>query len=269
MKYLFLALLITSGCATKNINPDSESGFLSENKIIKSTHLGYDVQYRVLIPKNYAALDDLPTIYITDGQDYITSGKMPRVINKLIEENRIRPTIGVFIDSRDTADLSKNRRNAQFACNYQYFEFVTHELVSKIDLDYRTSQNANDRAILGLSFGGLNSACFGLLGSDVFNGIAMQSPATFPVPDLIKYYQQSKKLPLKFYISSGSVKDFRMQTRVFYKAIKNMGYPVKYQKVPGSHNWDNWRPLLDDVMIYFFPWENVGQVSERKDLFGH
>ena len=47
-----------------------------------------------------------------------------------------------------------------------------------------------------------------------------------------------------------------------------MGYPVKYQKVPGSHNWDNWRPLLDDVMIYFFPWENVGQVSERKDLFG-
>lgn len=263
MKYLLLIVLLLGGCAIQNSIQDIESILLSENQFIKSTHLGYEVQYRVFTPKNYSEFDDLPSIYITDGQDYIASGKMPRLMNKLIQENRIRPTIGIFIDSRDTSDLLKNRRNSQFACNYQYFEFVAKELVAEIDLNYRTSQNAKDRAILGLSFGGLNSACFGLLASDIFNGIAMQSPATFPVPDLIKYYEQSEKLPLKFYISSGSVKDFRMPTGVFYRAIKNKGYPVKYQKVRGSHNWNNWRPLLDDVLIYFFPSKKVSGTDRK------
>lgn len=232
-------------------------GQLSPNITITSSHLGYDVQYRVFIPKHYSELDDLPTIYVTDGQDYIKSGEMPRLMKRLIGQNRMRPAIAVFIDSRDTANLSHNRRNSQFVCNYQYFEFVTKELVNKIDSDYRTSPNAEDRVILGLSLGGLNSACFGLLASDTFTGIAMQSPYTFPVPDLIGYYEKSERLPLNFFISTGARNDGRRQARVLRKALEKKGYPIKYREVGGSHDWYNWRPLLDDILVYYFPQEKL------------
>ncbi len=230
-----------------------ESPGLSDNIIIKSSHLGYDVQYRVFIPENYSELDNLPVIYMTDGQGYIRNGKMPRIMKKLIAANRIRPTMGVFIDPRVTTDLSRNRRNAQFFCNYRYFEFVTKELVNAIDQKYKTSKNAKDRVILGLSFGGLNSACFGLLASDTFNGIAMQSPATHPVPDLVKYYQDSEKLPLKIYLSTGTINDARKRTRILYNALKKKGYQIEYKEVREAHNWSNWRPLLDDILVYYFP----------------
>ena len=233
-------------------------GQLSPNITITSSHLGYDVQYRVFIPKHYSELDDLPTIYVTDGQDYIKSGEMPRLMKRLIGQNRMRPAIAVFIDSRDTANLSHNRRNSQFVCNYQYFEFVTKELVNKIDSDYRTSPKAEDRVILGLSLGGLNSACFGLLASDTFTGIAMQSPYTFPVPDLIGYYEKSERLPLNFFISTGARNDGRRQARVLRKALEKKGYPIKYREVIGSHDWYNWRPLLDDILVYYFPQEKLG-----------
>ena len=232
-------------------------GQLSPNITITSSHLGYDVQYRVFIPKHYSELDDLPTIYVTDGQDYIKSGEMPRLMKRLVGQNRMRPAIAVFIDSRDTANLSHNRRNSQFVCNYQYFEFVTKELVNKIDSDYRTSPNAEDRVILGLSLGGLNSACFGLLASDTFTGIAMQSPYTFPVPDLIGYYEKSERLPLNFFISTGARNDGRRQARVLRKALEKKGYPIKYREVIGSHDWYNWRPLLDDILVYYFPQEKL------------
>lgn len=233
-------------------------GQLSPNITITSSHLGYDVQYRVFIPKHYSELDDLPTIYVTDGQDYIKSGEMPRLMKRLIGQNRMRPAIAVFIDSRDTANLSHNRRNSQFVCNYQYFEFVTKELVNKIDSDYRTSPKAEDRVILGLSLGGLNSACFGLLASDTFTGIAMQSPYTFPVPDLIGYYEKSERLPLNFFISTGARNDGRRQARVLRKALEKKGYPIKYREVISSHDWYNWRPLLDDILVYYFPQEKLG-----------
>ena len=233
-------------------------GQLSPNITITSSHLGYDVQYRVFIPKHYSELDDLPTIYVTDGQDYIKSGEMPRLMKRLVGQNRMRPAIAVFIDSRDTANLSHNRRNSQFVCNYQYFEFVTKELVNKIDSDYRTSPNAEDRVILGLSLGGLNSACFGLLASDTFTGIAMQSPYSFGVPDLIGYYEKSERLPLNFFISTGARNDGRRQARVLRKALEKKGYPIKYREVIGSHDWYNWRPLLDDILVYYFPQEKLG-----------
>lgn len=256
-----LALLILSSF----VAADDATG-LSKNIFITSTYLGYDVQYRVFTPKNYSQLNDLPTIYITDGQDYIKSGEMPKLMKKLIAQNRIRPTIGVFIDSRDTANLSHNRRNSQFSCNYQYFEFVTKELISTIDSNYKTSQNAEDRVILGLSLGGLNSACFGLLASGTFSGIAMQSPYTSPVPDLINYYQRTEKLPLKFFISTGARNDGRRQARILQKTLTEKGYQIKYRKVSGSHNWANWRPLLDDILVYYFPPKNL--VSKDSSTVG-
>ena len=42
------------------------------------------------------------------------------------------------------------------------------------------------------------------------------------------------------------------RTRSFRTVLHNKGYPMRYIEVREGHNWDNWGPLLDDVLRYFY-----------------
>jgi enterochelin esterase-like enzyme len=105
---------------------------------------------------------------------------------------------------------------------------------------------------MGLSFGGTNAACFGLLGHEIFSGIAMQSPANHPLPNLLPAYQEMPTLPLKIFLSTGVPDDNTRDNRRFRDVLQEKGYDMKYVEVQQGHNWDNWRPLIEDVLLYFF-----------------
>ena len=231
----------------------AEDGKLSANKRIESNALGYDLQYRVYTPAGVETLENLPTIYMTDGQGYIRSGNMHKALDREINNGTIKPVIAVFIDARDPDNLRNNRRNSQFFCNGNYVKFFARELVPAITQDYPVSLNREDRVILGLSFGGLNAACFGLMANPTFGGVAMQSPAMHPVPKLAELYETEERRPIKIFFSIGSKNDNTAPGRRFKKILEKKGYDMFYKEVPHGHNWRNWKPLLDDILVYFFP----------------
>ncbi|WP_262693368.1 alpha/beta hydrolase [Kordiimonas aquimaris] len=228
------------------------AGKLSDNQRIESAQLGYALQYRVYTPEGIETLENIPTIYMTDGQWYIKSGKMVKELDRLIAKGAIKPTIAVFVDNRDPDNLRNNRRNQQFFCNPDYVKFFTNELVPTVTDNYPTSQARDDRVILGLSFGGLNAACFGLMAHPTFGGIAMQSPATHPVPKLFDVYQSEDTRPIKIFFSTGTKNDNAGASRRFRTVLKEKGYEMMYKEVPYGHNWRNWKPLLDDILLYYF-----------------
>jgi enterochelin esterase-like enzyme len=39
--------------------------------------------------------------------------------------------------------------------------------------------------------------------------------------------------------------------RRFRNVLRDKGYPLKYIEVAKGHDWDNWKPLMDDVLRYF------------------
>jgi len=227
-------------------------GSLSDNQVVHSESLDYELQYRVYVPARYEGLADLPVLFLTDGQWYIESGETPRVLDELIESGAIEPTVAVFVDNRDPNRLSVNRRNQQFFCNSQYIRFITEELVPDIDARYKTRATPESRAILGLSFGGLNSACFGLYAYETIGGIGMQSPAIHPVPSLIDEYASSPKRSVKIFLSTGTDNDNERTTRRFKRVLEDKGYELSYAEVPYGHNWRNWGPLIDDALVFFF-----------------
>lgn len=245
-----VALALLSVLAPE-ISP-SLDGRLTDDIVIESELLGYKLQYRVYLPPGYDAADSLPVIYVTDGQWYIEEGQVPQVIDELVVSGTIDPVIAVFLDNRDPDNLDLNRRNAQFFCNPRYARFFERELIPEIDQAYKTSADRTDRVILGVSFGGLNSACFGLMIRDAFEGIAMQSPAMHPVPTIHDSYAAVDRLPLRIFLSSGSERDNEAQTRRLRDILKAKDYEMKYIEVPHGHNWRNWGPLIDDILIYFF-----------------
>lgn len=228
-------------------------GTLSPNQIIESDALGYKLQYRVYTPAGSENMSDLPVLYAVDGQWYIASGEVPQFMDDLIAKGEMQPAIAVFVDNRDPENLSNNRRNSQFFCNTRYSRFFKDELIPEIDQRYPTHADRTSRVIVGLSFGGLNAACFGLQAHSAFEGIAMQSPAMHPVRSLFQAYQDSTRLPLNIFLSSGDRNDNEARTRRFKTILESKGYPLVYKEVPFAHNWENWKPLIDDILLHYFP----------------
>lgn len=232
-------------------------GTLSDDIRIKSNVLGYDLQYRVYIPSGVEESDRLPTIYITDGESYAKKGRMITALDKEIAAGNINPVIAIFVDARDPDNLNINRRNEQFFCKKDYVEFFTSELVPYIDQTYPTSPLRDDRVILGVSFGGFNSGCFGLMATPFFAGIAMNSPAhTQFVKYLESQYRKFSKKNLKIYMSVGNHSDNRRAVISFKSLLLEKGYDLTYEQNHHGHNWKNWTPLLPDVLQTFFGIDN-------------
>lgn len=230
----------------------TQTSTLTDNLIISSQILDYNLQYRVYTPPNYEKLSDLPVIYVTDGQWYIEQGELPEIMDALIASGKIKPAIAVFIDNRNPDNLDENRRNRQFFCNQKYADFYMQELIPHIDATWKTRADRKARVILGLSYGGLNAACFGLQAHTTFEGIAMQSPAMHPVSSLFQQYKDAPKLPINIFLSSGTYNDNETHIREFKKVLEDQKYPMHYVEVPFDHSWQNWKPLLDDVLQYYF-----------------
>lgn len=248
--YLFAVLLLSISWST--LKAFQIEGALSDDQIITSEILGYDLQYRVYTPPNYGEQSDLPVIYLTDGQWYLQNGKMHEEIDRLIVEGEIKPIVAVFVDNRDPHNLKDNRRNKQFLGYDNYLDFYREELVPLIEKEYEVSDQQVNRGIMGLSFGGLNATYFGAKGSDVFHMLGIQSPALHPVPEIYSFYEMRTQLPVKIFLSTGSSNDTEVHARRLKESLELKKYEFKYIEVDEGHNWKNWKPLLDDALIYFF-----------------
>ncbi len=234
------------------VSPALAAGTLSDNIRISSDILGYDLQYRVYVPESLPPDGGFPVLFVTDGPMYLGQGRFVKTLDRLLKRDRIEPVIVVFVDTIDPDDPGINRRNEQFFCNTDYLRFYVYEFIPAIEDSLPVRKSREARSILGVSFGGLNAACFGLLGYDAFHGIGMHSPANHPVEDLLPSYEAAPTLPLKIFLSTGAPNDNTKANRAFRALLKSKGYEMKYKQTDAGHDWSNWRPLIDDVLVYFY-----------------
>ena len=235
------------------IQPGIPKGTLSDNILIHSKNLGYDINYKVYSPNlPIPQSPNLPVIYVTDGHEYTDDkkGAMVTVLDNLLFAGKIQPIIAVFIDPRDPHDLSKNRRMQELICSKKYAAFVSEELVPAIDANYPTSRSADTRAILGTSLGGLNAAWFGAVIPETFQLIAIQSPARNQT--LLDLYQKEEKNTLKICMTTGVINDTQDNARKLKELFDNKGFQNQYFEVNEGHSWGNWRNQLDDILVWFF-----------------
>jgi len=231
---------------------DVARGELSENLTIKSGNLGYPVNFRVYTPSGYAKLKNLPVIYVDDGQDFLSFGKMINVLDNLIADQKIRPVIAVFIDPRDTVS-AENLRDKQFLDNPQYDDFITKELVPYIEFKYRAERKRDSRALIGASYGGFHAAHFGLEKYAKFGLIGMLSPSLWVNEGvLLDEFRKSDKLDLKIFLSTGTMNDNTTVSREMKSILEEKGYDFLYVESNQGHSYANWRDKLDDLLIFFF-----------------
>lgn len=231
------------------------AGEISDNIRISSQYMGYDLQYRVYTPDGIEEDRQYPVLFVTDGPLYLFRMEMPSVADALMAAGEISKAFIVFVDSNNPDDPTENRRNTEFMCNGDYMKFYNGELLPELWENYPMGRTRDDINILGVSFGGLNAACFGVINSTVFSGIGMHSPASDRhVGEVSKLYQENETEPLRIFMSSGTRNDNLKSTRRFRDVLEEKGYEMTYVENKGArHDVENWIPLLDDALMALLP----------------
>jgi len=237
------------------VNPREKGnkGTLSNNIKIHSDTLGYDINYRVYLPCGYRVCEKYPVVFTTDGQEYCDKnlGAANIIADNLIMDGKIKPIIMVFIDPRNP-DTNTNRRSQEYVNNRKFTNFLSTELFKQIKTNYSIIGTPDQTAILGTSLGGINSAFTGILRSDVFGLVAMQSPAFWYYPNIMNMYTTARKMPLKIYMDAGTIYDTQGKALEMKSILDIKAYPLHYAEYSEGNSWGNWRSRIDDMLIYFF-----------------
>jgi enterochelin esterase family protein len=233
---------------------DVPRGTLSEPIIIESAQIRYPVAYQVYTPAGVKPDEPLPAIYVTDGQDFAHNemGSMVIVLDNLIAEGVIRPVRAVFVDARDPR-AGFNRRDEMLGTSDSTVRFLDEELIPAVEAAYPTISSPEARAILGISWGGVLAAHAALGRPERFGLAAIISPYFIPRMNVVQRFEESERLPLKVYLSTGTYDMDVENPRRLREILEAKGYPLRYLEVNDGHGWGNWRGQLDEMLKFFFP----------------
>lgn len=221
-----------------------------KSALLKRTHPVF-----VYLPPGYrSSHKKYPTLYVTDGGEYITLALMLNVLDNLIADKRIEPIVAVFVDPRtNIRDAATSTRMFDYSLSDTFVNALATELRPKLLKRYRMDPGPDNTGIMGASLGGLISAYAAYTRPDVFGLAACQSPAFWWKDDaIIKLITKGPKKPVKFYIDTGTIRDAQEGARRMKGVLDQKGYQVKYAEHPEGHNWVNWRARLDDILEYFW-----------------
>ena len=234
-------------------SPAYAAGTLGPDQRIESQFLGHSLHYRIYRPEAAEKRSGLPVLYITDGSWYIDEGKVIEHIAAFEAQAKSQPFIAVFLDSTDPDNPKINRRNEHFMCNAKFAQFFAKELIPAIEAQTGARPHRDARSIMGLSFGGTNAACFGLMLTDYLASFAMQSPANDKHLGILNtLYGDTDLMPVKIFFSVGTKNDNVKAARTFMKTLKKKGYDLTYVEVDQGHDWKNWGPLIPRILDFFY-----------------
>lgn len=213
---------------------------------------------KIYKPANYDSLFSLPTLYVNDGFKAIEYNSYINVLDNLIADKKIKPVLVVFIN------FIEGDQNLFLNKTTEYFISICDGLVPLIDANYKTSKQAKDRVLTGISAGGHISLLTTFKRPDVFlNAAGQSSTITEELFETIKNISQTnpnkKELNLYFDVGrydlvNGTINNysFLYANQLLDKEMNKPELNHTFKIVNDGHQWANWRERVDEILIYFF-----------------
>jgi S-formylglutathione hydrolase FrmB len=224
----------------------------------------------VITPDNYSSGTQYPVVYLLHGAtgnytDWIKKG------NGVPENADKYNMIIVCADGGNTSWYW----DSPIDPTYKYETYVTKELITYIDKNYKTIKNRNGRAITGLSMGGHGGLYLSIKHQDLFGAAGSMSGGVdirpFPRnwdmakrlgsitenPDNWEKYTVTNMLDLLKPNSLSIIFDCGTED-FFYKVNTELHDKLLERKIPhdfivrpGAHNWQYWTNAVGYQMLYF------------------
>lgn len=208
---------------------------------------------RVYVPSNYDSDASYPMMLFHDGSEFISLANAQNVFDNLIYDNKINPTIGIFVPPVD-------RSNEYAWEDTDKFEnFIVTELMPFLEDNYAISSDAAERGMIGPSYAALITAQIVYNNPEVFGNAALLSTA-FWANNQSVYNQiiNGPKEELKWYIDWGTYEGSGITdySPPFTAMLAEKEYPFKSNIWHDGHSWGNWRAHIDEALEFFFPFSD-------------
>lgn len=222
---------------------------------LKSAKLGHAVPVYVYTPPGRPRGGRRPVLYVTDGGDYLTLGRLDVILDNLLAARKITPLVAVFIDPRSTtpAGEAKDYRMTEYAANDAFLQFLESELAPLVEKRFGASDLAEQRVILGASLGGIIATYAVLQRPNFITNCAAQSPAYYYRDSTLIKLAQSRSAEGRYvYMSTGTIHDTEAEATIVAEALRAHGAQVTFERFHEGHNWTNWRARLPKILETFF-----------------
>jgi Predicted esterase len=223
----------------------------------------------VITPEDYSSAKELPVVYLLHGysgdyKDWVTKVKD---LVKLVDQYNL---IVVCPDGANSwyFDSPIDKKS-------QYETYISSELVSWIDKNYKTIKNRKGRAITGLSMGGHGALYLAFRHQDIFGAAGSMSGGVDIRPftnnwEIVSWLGKYAENPenwekntvvnllnlltpnsLALIVDCGTEDFFFQVNKNLHEQLLYRNIPHDYIARPGSHNWNYWSNSIKYQLLFF------------------
>ncbi|WP_449387632.1 alpha/beta hydrolase-fold protein [Chryseobacterium lineare] len=201
--------------------------------------------------------ESFPALYILHGggedeSGWANQGKTNLILDNLIAEGKAKKMVIIMPD----ANIGQGGIRNFGERNLQMFEKELKEsIIPFAESNYRIKKGKENRALAGLSMGGIYTLYAGIQNSDMFTSLGVFSsgymlPMLQDVADKqYKFLSENKSAfssnVKNFWISMGGKDDIAYENgQKMLKELDKIGINYSYRDYPGGHSWPVWRDSL-------------------------
>ena len=230
--------------------------------------IGESFKYRVYLPPDYLHATDrhYPVLYLLHGTGgrYTEWGDsfLPEQADRMMVTGEIQPMIVVMPDDADSTYWANWDNGGP-----RWGDYVTEDVVSTIDRRYRTLPNPADRAIGGLSMGGLGALNLAFQHPDVFGVVGAHSPSVRLEPDPTLWFLTGENFwehnpiwlaqhrpgldSLKIWLDAGTDDVWLPNIETVHAALVGEGLHVEWHILPGPHEAEYWISHVPEYLRFY------------------
>jgi len=215
-------------------------------------------RFFVYTPPGYDAAmsEKYPVLYILHGggedeRGWAEQGKTDLILDNLIAEKKAKPMLVVMMDG----NLGSGGMGGFGEQSLRQFENeLKNAVMPFVEKNFRVSSDAKNRALAGLSMGGLQTLYAGVKNTNMFSYLgvfssgwfANQPTLTDPQYAFMKTNASTINSNLKsFWIAMGAKEDIAYNNcKAMLAKFDEMGIKYNYSEYPGGHTWPVWRNNL-------------------------
>lgn len=285
-----LALALTTGPAAAvddyTLGPDSaRQPNVPEGKITKfawksKLFEGTERDVWVYVPAQYSDRKPAAVMVFQDGFNYLNDKgqfRVPIVFDNLIHRQEMPVTIGIFINpgvvpaAKPDQQPRKNRSFEYDTLSDQYARFLLEEILPEVGKTYRLSDDPRDRAIGGISSGGICAFTVAWERPDAFRKVLSHVGSFTNIrgghnyPALIR---KTEKKPIRVFLQDGSGDldnlhgNWPLANQEMAAALKFAGYDYQFVYGDGGHNGKHGGAILPESLRWL--WRDHPDVKPPK-----
>jgi enterochelin esterase family protein len=241
---------------------DVPHGAVSSVRYVAATLGNARREMYIYTPPGYGkSTASYPVLYLIHGGgdtaiSWSTAGRANDILDNLIAEKKAKPMIVVMPSGWTpsggqvmTSDATKDPFTAE----------MVKDIIPFVEANYRVTANPENRALSGLSMGGIQTLNIGLHHLGTFRYVAVMSSGWTTDADRDFFYKaEAAQIPkynsqLKlFWWGWGETDIARANGLAVIDKFKSAGVKIETMETPGGHEWANWRTYLHEVAPKLF-----------------